>query len=85
MDNDKLVYAIADRAEELDIVVHDKLSLIMDMEVAHKEFNLRLKDLLNSKDMDFVHDVVGIQNHIDRDSESFPGLFVPRYANVEEE
>ncbi|MDH2775740.1 DUF6874 family protein [Enterococcus faecium] len=54
----------------------------MDLSIAHQEFNLRLKALLNSDDVNFAHDVVGIQNHIDRESKRMGDEFLPRYSSL---
>lgn len=60
----------------------DKQSLIMDLESANLKFNLRLKDLLEADDFNFMHDIYGIVNNIVRDewpAKDF-GFFVPRFA-----
>lgn len=74
------IMKIAERADEKGLLQFDRLSLIMDIEVAHKEYNLRLADLLAADDANFAHDVVGIQNNIDRENKKIINLFVPRYA-----
>lgn len=74
------IMKIAERADEKGLLQFDRLSLIMDIEVAHNEFNLRLADLLAADDFNFAHDVVGIQNNIDRESKKIINFFVPRYA-----
>ena len=58
-------------------------TLLMDVESADKKFNLRLEEMLADDGYDFVHDIQGIIDNINRES-GFPatdfGLFVPRYA-----
>ena len=61
-----LIVDIAKRAEEHGALQFDRLSLIMDIETAHQQFKLRLNELLNADNADFLHDIVGIQNNIDR-------------------
>lgn len=74
------IMKIAERAEEKGLLLFDRLSLIMDIEVAHSEFNLRLVDLLEADDYNFAHDIVGIQNNIDRENKKIINFFVPRFA-----
>ena len=52
----------------------------MDLEIATKEFNLDLDKLLNAPDLDFSHDISGIQNNINRETKEFENEFLPRYA-----
>lgn len=56
------MFQIVERANNMGIMFFDRISLKMDLSVAHQEFNLRLKALLISDDVNFAHDVVGIQN-----------------------
>lgn len=72
---------ITERAEQLGLLRLDRLSLLIDLECATVEFNLRLDDLLNADDFNFAHDIVGIQNHINRAAGgTFDGTFLPRFA-----
>lgn len=75
-----LIMQIAEKAEKMDLMQFDRLSLIMDLETAHEEFNLKLDELLNASDFDFAHDVVGIQQNIDRKERKMIRHFLPRYA-----
>ncbi|BDP65504.1 hypothetical protein EfmAA94_32840 (plasmid) [Enterococcus faecium] len=52
------IFQIVERANNMGIMFFDRISLKMDLSVAHQEFNLRLKALLNSDDVNFAHDVV---------------------------
>ena len=74
---------IAQRAEGMDLYNGERSTFLMDLESADNVFSLRLEDLLNTDDVNFAHDIVGIVNNIDRSE--FPatnfGLFVPRYSN----
>jgi hypothetical protein len=58
---------IYERAKQLNLVQGDKVDFLMDMSVAHSTRPLDLRGLLKTDDFNFAHDVVGIQNHIDRD------------------
>ena len=77
-----LIVEIAKRAEEMDLLMFDRLSLIMDIENVHKEIGLNLTEMLNAGDFDFAHDVVGIQQNFDRRSKKLTNLFLPRFAKV---
>lgn len=78
--NFELMGAIAKRADEMGLLMFDRVSLVMDLEVATEEFNLRLDEFLNADNFNFSHDVVGIQQHIDRDNGEMVKKFVPRFA-----
>lgn len=76
----ELIVEIAERAEELGLLMFDRFSLIMDLEVASDEFNLRLEQLLNADKSNFIHDICGIQNNINRQTKKFENFFIPRYS-----
>ena len=78
----ELIMKIAERAEELDLLMFDRLSLIMDLDFADSKFNLRLKELLNADNFNFSHDIVGIQQNIDRQNKTMSDFFVPRFAEI---
>ena len=73
---------IAKRTEEMGLYNGERMTLLMDLESADNQFNLRLEDLLKADDFNFTHDIVGIINNIDRSK--YPatnfGLFVPRFS-----
>lgn len=79
------IVKIVERAEEIGYN-GQRITLIMDIENADKVFNLRLEDLLNADIENFIHDIGGIINNIDRSkspvTESDFNLFVPRYATI---
>lgn len=76
-----LMVEILERAEELDLMMFDRVSLMMDLHVAHEEFNLRLSELASTDNFNFSHDIVGIQQNVNRETASMEGLFVPRFAS----
>lgn len=75
-----LIAEIAKRAEEKGLLQFDRMSLIMDIQTAHEQFNLRLDEWLKADDFNFAHDIVGIQQNIDRQSRTMINHFLPRYA-----
>lgn len=74
------IVEIAKRAEGMDLLLFDRMSLIMDIENVHAEIGLKLNELLNADDLNFAHDIVGIQQNIDRQSKKLQNLFLPRYS-----
>lgn len=74
--------AIVERAEKLGIC-RDRLTLLIDLDKAHQQFDLRLEEMLAAEDFDFAHDVRGIQNNIDRSVGVVVNFFVPRFARSE--
>lgn len=76
---DKIV-EIAKRAEKMSSSNVDRITLIMDLEHADKEFNLRLDEFLEADNFNFAHDIIGIQRSINRQTREFEGFFLPRYA-----
>lgn len=75
-----LIAEIAKRAEEQGLLHYERISLIMDLQTAHEQFNLALDELLNAPDLDFAHDINGIQQNINRQTKTVENLFLPRYA-----
>lgn len=78
-----LKYAeICERAEkDFPDIKKRRMSNMMDIESADKEFNMHLEDWLKADNENFFHDFFGIINNADRNT--FPctfGLFVPRFA-----
>lgn len=68
---------VVDRTDELNICT-DRFTLFMDLTIAWEKLNIDLDKLLTFKDIDFVHDIRGIQNQIDRKTKSFLNDFLPR-------
>lgn len=75
------IHQIVARAKGKNLVGNSPVSLEMDLHCANDEFNLRLDELLEADDFNFSHDIVGIQNNLDREQCKMTNLFVPRYAN----
>jgi hypothetical protein len=60
----------------------DAISLTMDLDCVHKRTPLRLQDLRDADDFNFIHDVFGIQRHLDRKSGTLGNFFSPRFEDV---
>lgn len=76
----QLIHEIVQRAQKMGICVRAIGTAFMDMECAAQTFNLRLKEMLNADETNFIHDFVGIANHINRLTGRFTEGFVPRFA-----
>lgn len=74
------IVAIVERAEKMGIARGDRFTKIMDIDYAHKQFNLRLDEFLTADSFDFTHDFTGIQTCMNRDTCRIEGMFVPRFA-----
>ena len=74
------IVEIAKRAEENKLLIFDRFSLIMDIECADEIFYLRLDDFLNAENFDFVHDIYGIQNNLNRQKRMMENCFLPRFS-----
>ena len=76
-----IIVEIAKRAEDKGLLMFDRMSLIMDIQNAHEQFNMKLNELLKADDLDFSHDIVGIQQNINRETKQVENCFLPRYAS----
>ena len=87
----ELIGKICDRAEEMGIVApsadpqNRRMNLMMDIANAHKDVGLNLVALLEADDLNFAHDVFGIQRHMNRSTGKLEDFFVPRYAKQDVE
>lgn len=78
----EVIAKIVKRAKEAG-VQRDNLSLLMDISIAHQNCPLRLQELLEAKNFEFMHDVIGIVNHLNRDTGELEDFFLPRHAKPE--
>lgn len=75
-----LYVKICERAEQLGITDTSRFTAMMDIELADKHWGLRLEDWLNADNLNFAHDFVGIQSHIDRIKKQFANTWMPRFV-----
>jgi hypothetical protein len=80
----ELVGKIADRAvavyDSHNIRV-DRLDTLLDVLSVHQKIQpLRLADLLAADDLNFIHDITGINRHLDRDNYKLNDGFSPRFS-----
>ena len=78
----ELASKIADRAiSELSTDTNNKQGLVMEIIAAHVSgCKLKLRPLLYANLGDFLHDVCGINKHLDRETGKLQDCFLPRYA-----
>jgi hypothetical protein len=59
----------------------ERISIIMDLTAAHTNgCPLRLQELAEADDFNLIHDVMGINQHLDRNTGTLTDCFVPRFA-----
>ena len=80
----KTIQQIADRAvhvyAEHEIRV-DRLTILMDVSACHfGAQKLRLDDLLAADDVNFLHDIGGINRHLNRETGALENCFRPRFS-----
>lgn len=76
----KKIHKIAKRASKM-IPEIDLMTVSMDIEAVHTHgCKLRLDDLFTADDFNFIHDVLGINRHLNRNSGKLQNHFLPRYA-----
>ena len=71
----RLIGLIIKRVHSADI-----LSLRMDIVITHHNTPIDLDGLLNAADSDFIHDIGGITQNINRDTGKLENCFSPRYT-----
>jgi len=74
----KAVLTIVDRVEALANLKVDRMSVMMDIEAANIVCPLDLEKLTSFDDASLMHDVVGIANHLNRDTGTLEDCFLPR-------
>ena len=53
---------------------------MMDISAAHKSQPLDIDRWLAADDSNFMHDLIGIHNHINRETGKLENAFMPRFA-----
>lgn len=74
------ILAIVKRAALLNPSI-DRLSIQMDIAACHLNGNeLKLKELLETDDFNFAHDVFGISRNMNRENGELTNCFLPRFT-----
>lgn len=78
------IQQIAERAAKKYKEMGYKLNMlhsVMDITAVHLNgCPLDLERLLEAPEFDFIHDVAGIAQHLNRETGELEGFFIPRYA-----
>jgi len=74
-----------DRLEKMGVRMGDKeqlrLTVVMDLDACHANgWPLDLDAMLTGRSVDMMHDISGINQHLNRDTYHLGGCFVPRLA-----
>ena len=76
-----LIALIVDRVELLHPLGDNRMKLYMDLTACHLNGTpLKLAEMIDMADADFIHDINGIVKHIDRTTGKLGDCFVPRCA-----
>lgn len=76
----KIATRYIDMAQQLNIKI-DRMTLLMDIEACNNNgCPLKLNDLLEAQNSEFLHDISGIQNNINRQTGKLENCFRPRYT-----
>lgn len=82
-----LISDIAVRADNLGLISlrqYPMMTCVMDVTAVHCNGNpLRLRDLLDATDFNFMHDIVGIARHLNRETGQLEDFFSPRFSKRE--
>src|SRR5262245_27277795 len=83
----KLITEIAARAVRVATRMKrrvDQIDLMMDLSACHANgCPLKLKELADADEFNFIHDIFGIQRHLDRKTGKLTGFFSPRFTDTE--
>jgi hypothetical protein len=80
-----LILNLADRAKKLG-AIGDTLTISMDIEAGTQAYNIDLFKLEKFDDYNFMHDIFGLQDRINRSKQYFEDdLWLPRSVKHEEE
>jgi len=74
---------ITERADKMNLLMFDRISLMMDLETTAEQFTLKLNELLEADNFNFSHDIIGIQNNLNRQTKQMENCFLPRFAGKE--
>jgi len=77
-DQDKCI-EIINRAKTL-IDIKDRMGTEMDIMAAHISCPLKLGELLKADNFNFLHDVCGIINNLNRKTGKLDNCFLPRFS-----
>ncbi len=78
-----LINQIVNRVMTMGIKGYTRMDCVMDITACHANGSpLDLVRLLAADEFNFAHDVLGIRNHIDRQTGELKNCFVPRFSRA---
>lgn len=78
---DGLIARVVDRAAKRKLMMDDRLALTMDLSASHANGTpIDFQKMLDAPAVDFAHDILGIQRHLNRQTGKLENCFVPRCA-----
>ena len=88
--NERMLHTIEDIADRAvafyrryEIAKIDRTSVLLDILTTHtKIMPLDLDAMLDGEDTDFIHDIAGINRHLDREHYKLTDCFLPRFARM---
>lgn len=73
-----LANEVIERADRLDLLINDKVSLLMDLNVYYSHYNFSLQELLQADTKQFIHDIKAIQGSVDHERMTIKTDFLQR-------
>lgn len=64
-------------------ITRERADIMIDISVVHHKLPLRLLEMAEAPDFDLIHDISGINRHLDRKTGELRDCFVPRFARSE--
>lgn len=84
-EDDQVIIDIVTRAVTLPLR-YSFMDCVMDITATHANGTpLKLGELLAASEQDFIHDVIGIRNNLNRESGELENCFLPRFAKGQAE
>ena len=81
LEESRLIIKIVNRGwEKMKGDYTTRLDMLMDLDAANKNCPLKLQELLDTDDFNFYHDLVGIRQHVNRNTGKLEDCFLPRFA-----
>ena len=81
LDQDRLIFKIAKRGYPFFKGSNvSLLDLILDISAVNTNYGLRLEDFLKSDSINFLHDLFGIYNNLNRKTKKLENCFIPRFV-----
>lgn len=77
------IHKIVERLRDVEGIPEDFDYFSVEMDISATHANgcpLKLDELLEADNFNFMHDIVGIRNHINRKTGKLKGYFHPRFA-----